>query len=147
MIEQNDDGAQSETRAKTVGRDTSMNHTDNPTQVSSSHGDIHTLEENVVSKVRSEVGSVMTTVESRIQDAVMTATENLVIPRAELAMKSVKALSGYGVGSVVLDPDRTYFSRKYEGLKMAFPSKKNHIYKKIGFTRLVVIILWTEMIC
>ena len=45
-----------------------------------------TLEENSVGKVGSEVDSVMTAVETRIQDAVLTAIENLVIPRVELAM-------------------------------------------------------------
>ena len=47
----------------------------------------------------------MTAVESRVQDAVLTSIENLVIPLVELAMKSVNALSGRGVESVVLDLD------------------------------------------
>ena len=58
--------------------------------------DIHAFEKNFVSKVRSEVDSVMTTVETRVKDAVLTAKENLVVPRVKLAMKSVNASSERG---------------------------------------------------
>ena len=40
---------------------------------------MHTLEENIISKVRSEEDIVMTTVETRAQVAVLTAIEVLVI--------------------------------------------------------------------
>ena len=63
-----------------------------------------TLEKNIVGEVRSEVDSVMKTVETRVQYAVMTAIENLVFPRLELATKSVNASSGHKVVSVVSDP-------------------------------------------
>ena len=49
---------------------------------------MHTLEENFVSKVRSQVDKVMTSVGTRVKYAVLTAIEILVIPRVELAMKS-----------------------------------------------------------
>ena len=52
----------------------------------------------------------MKMVETRIHDAVLTAIENLVIPRAELAMKSVNAFSGRSVDGVVLDLDQKDFS-------------------------------------
>ena len=58
-----------------------------PIQVNSPQMDIHKLEENIVSKVRNEVDNVMMTVGARFQDALLTAIENLVIPRVELAMK------------------------------------------------------------
>ena len=48
---------------------------------------MHTLEEKIVRKVRSEVDSVMSAVETKVQDAVMTAVESLVIPRVDVAMK------------------------------------------------------------
>ena len=80
--------------------------------------DIHTLEKNIADKVRREVDEVITLVEIRVQDAVLTAMENLVICRVELAMKSVDASSGRGMDSVVLDPDRRVFSGNIEGLQM-----------------------------
>ena len=42
------------------------NNKNGPIQVHSPQVDMHTLEENTVSKVRSEVDNVMTTVETRI---------------------------------------------------------------------------------
>ena len=64
------------------------------TQVKIPQVDMYTLQEKIVSKIRSEVDSLMTTVETRTQDAVLTAIENLVIPRVELAMKSSNTFSG-----------------------------------------------------
>ena len=83
------------------------------------------LRKNIVSKVRGEVDSVMTTVETRMQGAVLFAIENLLIPRVELAMKSVNASSGREVGSVVLDPDQRDFSGNMEGLRMTASSRTN----------------------
>ena len=75
MVQRNNHGAQSESRAKTVSRNTSLNNTNNLTQVNSPQMDMHSLEKNIVSKVRSEVGSAMTTVKTRAHDKVMTAME------------------------------------------------------------------------
>ena len=72
MIEQNNHGAQFKNTANTVGRNTSLNDTNNLTQVNSSQTDMHTLAKNIVETVRSEVGSAMTTVETRVQDEVKT---------------------------------------------------------------------------
>ena len=52
------------------------------------------LRKNIANKVRSEVDNVITLVETRVLDAVLTAIENLVIHRVQLAMKSVNASSG-----------------------------------------------------
>ena len=45
----------------------------NPTQVNYPQVDVHTFEENIVGKVRSEMDNVMTLVETSVQDAVLTA--------------------------------------------------------------------------
>ena len=70
---------------------------------------MHTLERNVVSEVRSDVDSVMTTIKTKVKDALMTAIENLVVPRIELAMKSFNASSGHELGSFMLDLDHMDF--------------------------------------
>ena len=64
-------------------RGTSSDNMSNPTQVKYPQVDVHTLEENIVTKVRIEMDSVMTTVETRVQDAALTAIENVVIPKVE----------------------------------------------------------------
>ena len=97
----------------------------NSIHVNSSQVDMHTRENNIVNKVRCEVDNLMTSVETRVQDAVLTAMENLVNPRVELAMKSVNASSGRGVSNVVMDPDRKAFSGIIENLQRTASSRIN----------------------
>ena len=87
--------------------------------------DIHTLEKNIVSEVRSEVDSVMTRLETKVQDAVLTAIKNLIFLRLQLAIKSVNASLLHGDGSVLWDRDQKDFSGKIEGLQMAGSSRIN----------------------
>ena len=77
-----------------VRRGIFLDNTNDATQTKYPQVDVHTLEENIVSKVRSVVDSVMTTVETRLQDAVLFAIEYLVIPRVDLAMESANTTSG-----------------------------------------------------
>ena len=100
-------------------RGPSSDNTNISTQVNYPQVDMHTLDENIVSKVRSEVDNVMTTVETRV----LTAIEILVIPRVEVAMKSTNASSGRCVDGNVLDPDQRYFSGNVEGLQMTASSR------------------------
>ena len=86
---------------------------------------MHTLEENIVSKVRIEVDGVMTTLETRFQDAVLTAIENLVIPRVEMAMKSINASSGRNQDVNVMERDQRDFSGDIEDLRMTASSRIN----------------------
>ena len=67
----------------------------------------------------------MTLVETRVQDAVLTAIENLVFSTVELAMKSVNASSGRGAYSIVLDPEWKVFSGKIEGLQLTTLNRIN----------------------
>ena len=92
MVGQSNQDEQSESRGKIICRGTS-NNASNPTQIISPQVDVHTLEENIFSKVRREVDNVMTTVDTRVQDAVLTAIEKLVIPRVELAVKAANVPS------------------------------------------------------
>ena len=105
LIGQSNYDAQTESRDSVTFRGTSSDNRSNPTQVNYLQLDMYTLEENIVRKVRSEVGNVLTTVETRIQDAVLTAIENIVIARVEFAMKSANASSGRSVDGNVLQPN------------------------------------------
>ena len=90
-------------------RGTSLDSTNNPTKVIYPQVDMHTREEKMVSKVRSEVDCVTSTVENRVQDAVLTAIENILIPRVKLAMKSANAFSGRSVDGNVVEHEQRYF--------------------------------------
>ena len=84
-----------------------------------------TLEENIVSKVRIDVDNVMTLVKTRVQDAVLTAIENLVIRRVELAMKSASPHPERSVDGNVLEPDQRCFFGNVKGLRMTACSRIN----------------------
>ena len=93
LIGQSHQDEQTESRDIVMCRGTSSDNISNPTQVNYPQVDVHTLEENIVSKVRSEMDNVTASVETRIPDAVLTAIENLVIPRVEFVMMSANAPS------------------------------------------------------
>ena len=105
MIGRNRHETQPGNRANAMDKNTTPSNADISIQVNSSQVDIHTLEKNFANKVRSGVDNVMTSVDTGVQDAVLTSMEILVIPRVELAIKLFIASSGRGVASVVLDPD------------------------------------------
>ena len=110
MIDPDSYENQTESRGNTADRNVILNRANNSTQIKGSQVDMHTLEKTIADRVQSEVDSVMITVKTRVQDAVMTVIENLVILRVELAVKSVNASSRSGVVSVVLDPARRNFA-------------------------------------
>ena len=83
MIGQNNLEAQTENRTNTVEQNVTSTKINSTTHINDSEVDVHTLEKNIVNKVRSDVDSVMTTVETRVQDGMLSATESLVFPRVE----------------------------------------------------------------
>ena len=83
--------AHAESRTSMVDICISSNNINRPIQIDSAQVNMRTLEENIASKVPSEVVSVMTTVEIRVQDAVLTAIWNIVVPGVQLAMESANA--------------------------------------------------------
>ena len=75
--------------------------------------------------MRSEVDNVMTSVETRVQDAVLTAIENLVLSRVELGMKSANAHTERSVDGNVLEPDQKGFLGNIEGLRITVSIRIN----------------------
>ena len=57
---------------------------------SNSQVDMQTLVLSYSARVRSDVENVVATVEIRVHDAILSAIDNLVIAKMELAMRSVK---------------------------------------------------------
>ena len=123
VIGQSNHDVQNENVDDVAHRGTSPDNANHLTQVNYPRVDMNTVEENFVSKVRSEVDNVMTIVETRVKNAALTAMENLVIPRVELAMKSTNASSGRSVDGNVLDPGQRDFSGNVEGLQMTTSSR------------------------
>ena len=49
------------------------------------------------------------TVENRMHDAILTAIDKVVIPRVQMAVKSITGSTGLGTNSEVQNPDRRDF--------------------------------------
>ena len=94
IIVQNNHEAQAGDGTNVVDIGISSNNMKVPIQVNGQQVDIHTLEKSFVGKVGSEEDKVIKTVKTRVQDAVLTAIEVLVIPTVQLAMKLADASPG-----------------------------------------------------
>ena len=125
MIERNYHEDQTEGRMSMMEENITRNYTKNSAQVDGSQVEVHTLEKNIVNRVRCQLDSVVTTVETIVQVAILSATESLVIPRVELAMKSVNAFSEHSVDNAVPDPDQKDFSGNIEGHLMTTSGRIN----------------------
>ena len=123
MIGRSNHDVQSEKRGTVSNIGTSSDKTSNQTQVNSPQVDMHTIEVKIVSKERSEVDNVKTTVETKVLNAVLTAILNLVIPRVELALKTANASSGRSVDGNVNEPDHRVFPDSGEGLQISASSR------------------------
>ena len=77
MMGQSNHCVQNENTDSVIYRITSSGSTNNLTQVNYLQVDMHTLEENIVNKVRSGVANVIKTVETRVQEAVLTVIKVL----------------------------------------------------------------------
>ena len=66
---------------------------------------------------------VITSVETKVQDAVPSAIGNWVIHKMEVAMKSANASSVRSVDGNVLEPEPRDFSGNVEGLQVTASSK------------------------
>ena len=67
---------------------------------------------NTDNRIRNSVNSAVFAVENRIRDANLTALNNVVIPRVEMAVWLITGSSGNGPKSIVRKPDRRDFSGK-----------------------------------
>ena len=125
MIGQSNQDVQINSRDIMICRGAYSNNASNPTQINYPQLDVHTLEENIVNKVRSEVDILMTSVETRVQDAVLTAIEKSLIPRVKLAVRSANAPSERSVDCNVLEIDQRDFLGNIGGPRMTASSRTN----------------------
>ena len=64
---------------------------------------------NIADKIRKEVDNAIMVVENRVHDGILAAMDNVIIPRVEMAVKSIIESSGRGAGSMVQNPDQRDF--------------------------------------
>ena len=62
------------------------------------------------------MSNIVDTVENRIQNAILTAIDNIVAPKIELAIKSINASSGRDASSVSANSER----REHVGINTSF---------------------------
>ena len=65
-----------------------------------------TLERCFNERIDREMSNIVDTVEDRIQNAILTAFDNIVAPKIELAIRSINASSGRDVTSVTANSER-----------------------------------------
>ena len=77
---------------------------------------VKTLERCFNERVDREMNTIVDTVEDRIQNAILTAIDNIVAPKIELAIRSINASSGRDVTSVSVKSER----REQAGINASF---------------------------
>ena len=77
---------------------------------------VKTLERYFNERVDREMNNIVDTVEDRIQKAILTAIDNIVAPKIELAIMSISASSGRDVTSVSVNSER----REHTGINASF---------------------------
>ena len=77
-----------------------------------------TLERCFIERIDREMSIIVDTVEDRIQNAILTAIENIVAPQIELAIRSINASSGRDVTSVTANSERG----EHVGINASFES-------------------------
>ena len=68
--------------------------------------DAKTLERCFNERIDREMNNIVDTVEDRIQHAILTAIDNIVAPKIEMAIRSINTTSGRDVTSVLMDSER-----------------------------------------
>ena len=100
----------------TNDRDFTVSSSSNNTAVNESAMNVKTLERCFNERIDREMSNIVDTVEDRIRNAILTAIENIVAPKIELAIRSINASSGQDVTSASATSER----REYIGSNVPF---------------------------
>ena len=90
----------------TDDRDFTVVTSNNDSVVNGNAMSVKTLERCFNEKIDREMSNIVDTVEDRIQNAILTAIENIVAPKIELAIRSINASSGRDATSVSANSER-----------------------------------------
>ena len=91
----------------TNDRDFIVSTSSNNTAVNESTVNVNTLEICFNERIDREMSNIVDTVEDRIQNAILTAIDNIVAPKIELAIRSINASSGRDATGVSANSERT----------------------------------------
>ena len=90
----------------TNDRDFTVSTSNNDSVINESTVNVKTLERCFSERIDREMSNIIDTVEERIQNAILTAIENIVAPKIELAIRSMNASSGRDAISVSVNSER-----------------------------------------
>ena len=90
----------------TDDRDFTVGTSNNDSVVKGNAMSVKTLERCFNERIDREMSNIVDTVEDRIQNAILTAIENIVAPKIELAIRSINASSGRDATSVSANSER-----------------------------------------
>ena len=90
----------------TNDRDFTVGTSNNDSVVNGNAISVKTLERCFNERIDREMNNIVDTVEDRIQNAILTAIENIVAPKIELAIRSINASSGRDTTSVSANSER-----------------------------------------
>ena len=94
----------------------------NDSVVNGSAMTVKTLERCFNERIDREMSNIVDTVEDRIQNAILTAIENIVAPKIELAIRSINASSGRDATSVSANSER----RERVGVNASFENSSRN---------------------
>ena len=87
---------------------------------------VETLEICFNERIDREMSNIVDTVEDKIQNAILTAIDNIVAPKIELAIRSINASSGRDATSVAANSE----SREHVGVNASFESASENNNKQ-----------------
>ena len=97
-------------------RDFTVGSSSNDPVVNANAMSVKTLERCFNERIDKKMNNIVDTVEDRIQNAILTAIDNIVTPKIELAIRSINAYSGRDVTSVSANSER----RERVGINASF---------------------------
>ena len=100
----------------TSGRDFTVGISNNSSIVNGNAMSVKTFEKCFNERIDREMSKIVDTFEDRIQNAILTAFEIIVVPKIELAIRSINASSGRDATSVSADSER----REHVGISTSF---------------------------
>ena len=86
--------------------------------VNGSVANVKTLERCFNERIDREMANIVDTVEDRIQNAILTAIDNIIAPKIEIVSRSINASSGRDVASVFVNSER----KEQVGISASFES-------------------------
>ena len=102
-----------EVKESTSERHFTVDTSSNNLAINESTVNVKTLERCFSERIDREMSNIVDTVEDRIQNAILTATDNIVAPKIEYAIRSIKASSGRDATSVTANSK----CREHVGIK------------------------------